>query len=104
MTKNAAGDTPTRPQSRERYEARREEIIDIAARVFAERGYHATSIDHLVQATGLQRGGLYHYIGSKEELLFQIHERFIAPLLKRRKKLRLRVTLRRIRCARLPAP
>ncbi len=71
-----------RPNAHKRYEARRQEIVDIAANVFAERGYHATSIDNLVEATGLQRGGLYHYIGSKEELLFQIHERFIDPLLK----------------------
>src|ERR1700733_828274 len=70
-----------RPAATRRYAERRREIVDIAARVFAERGYHATSIDNLVEATGLQRGGLYHYIGSKEELLFQIHERFIEPLL-----------------------
>jgi AcrR family transcriptional regulator len=70
-----------RRRSREQYETRRQEIVDAAAHAFASRGYHATSIDDLVQATGLQRGGLYHYIGSKEELLFQIHERFIEPLL-----------------------
>ena len=70
-----------RRRSREQYEARRQEIVDAAAHAFAASGYHATSIDDLVKATGLQRGGLYHYIGSKEELLFQIHERFIEPLL-----------------------
>jgi AcrR family transcriptional regulator len=69
------------PRSRARFEARRQEIVDVAAHVFAKRGYHATSIEDLVTATGLQRGGLYHYIGSKEELLFRIHERFIEPLL-----------------------
>jgi TetR/AcrR family transcriptional regulator, cholesterol catabolism regulator len=72
---------PSRPRSAERYERRREEIVDIAAHVFAERGYHATSIDDLSEATGLQRGGLYHYIGGKQELLIRIHERFIEPLL-----------------------
>jgi AcrR family transcriptional regulator len=68
-------------RSAARYSARRDEVIDIAARVFAERGYHATSIDDLVEATGLQRGGLYHYIGGKKDLLIRIHERFIDPLL-----------------------
>ena len=34
-----------------------------------------------MQATGLQRGGLYHYIDSKEDLLIAAHERFIEPLL-----------------------
>jgi AcrR family transcriptional regulator len=69
------------PRSRARFEARRAEIGDVAAHVFAEHGYHGTSIEDLVAATGLQRGGLYHYIGSKEKLLFRIHEQFVEPLL-----------------------
>ncbi len=40
-----------------------------------------TSIDDLVEATGLKRGGLYHYISRKEDLLIAAHERFIVPLL-----------------------
>jgi AcrR family transcriptional regulator len=70
-----------RKRTRERYDERREEVVDTAARVFAERGFHATSIDDLVEATGLKRGGLYHYIDGKKELLIRIHERFIDPLL-----------------------
>jgi TetR/AcrR family transcriptional regulator, cholesterol catabolism regulator len=73
---------PSRPGSRARYEKRRQEVIDTAARLFAQRGYHATSVDDLVEATGLQRGGLYHYIDGKSELLIVIHERFIEPLLR----------------------
>ena len=72
---------PTRRHSRSRYEKRRQEIADVAARVFAERGYHGTSVSDLVSATGLQRGGLYHYINGKEELLSLVHQRFIEPLL-----------------------
>jgi AcrR family transcriptional regulator len=72
---------PSRARSRDRYERRRQEVIDTAARVFAERGYHATTIDDLVEATGLQRGGLYHYIDGKLDLLIAIHARFIEPLL-----------------------
>jgi AcrR family transcriptional regulator len=63
----------------ERRERRRVEILDAAARLFAERGYDATSIDDLVAATGLQRGGLYHYMDSKQDLLVQIHARFVEP-------------------------
>jgi AcrR family transcriptional regulator len=63
------------------YDERHGQVVDTAARLFAERGFSATSIHDLVQATGLQRGGLYHYIGGKKELLFQIHARFIDPLL-----------------------
>lgn len=77
----AAPESQRRTRTRERYEGRRQEVADIAARVFAERGYDATSIDDLVAATGLQRGGLYHYMGGKKELLIRIHGRFIEPLL-----------------------
>jgi AcrR family transcriptional regulator len=78
----AVGPVSRRPgRPRTNHDARRAEIVDIAARLFAQRGYHATSIGELAEATGLQRGGLYHYIGSKENVLFDIHERFIEPLL-----------------------
>jgi len=43
--------------------------------VFARRGYHATGITELCTANGLGKGALYHYIGSKEELLAAIHDR-----------------------------
>jgi AcrR family transcriptional regulator len=72
---------PVREGSRRRYEERRDAVIDAAARVFAKQGYDATTIDDLVAATGLQRGGLYHYIGGKQDLLIAIHERFLEPLL-----------------------
>ena len=75
-------ETPTRrPRSRARYLQRKAEIADVAAHLFAERGYHATSIQDLSDATGLQRGALYHYIETKRDLLYSIHERFIDPLL-----------------------
>jgi AcrR family transcriptional regulator len=56
-------------------EARRQAIIDASAHVFAQRGYHATGITELCAANGLGKGALYHYIGSKEELLAAIHDR-----------------------------
>jgi TetR/AcrR family transcriptional regulator, cholesterol catabolism regulator len=58
-----------------RWEARRQAIIDTSARVFAQRGYHATGIMELCAANDLGKGALYHYIGSKEELLAAIHDR-----------------------------
>jgi AcrR family transcriptional regulator len=60
---------------RSNWQARRDEIIDTSARVFARRGYHATSMTELCAANGLGKGALYHYIGSKEELLVAIHDR-----------------------------
>jgi AcrR family transcriptional regulator len=75
--------SPIRPSLREKYERRRLAVVRTAARVFAERGYRQTSIDDLVEATGLQRGGLYHYIDGKQQLLLLIHDELMGPLLER---------------------
>jgi AcrR family transcriptional regulator len=72
---------PTRPVLRERYDRRRRRVVDAAARAFAERGYHAVSIQDLAEATGLAAGGLYHYIGSKDKLLIAICDELMDPLL-----------------------
>jgi AcrR family transcriptional regulator len=74
---------PERPRLRAKYDRRRDEIVAVAARLFAERGYRQTSIEDLVAATGLQRGGLYHYIDGKGELLLLIHDELMNPLLER---------------------
>jgi AcrR family transcriptional regulator len=58
-----------------RWEARRDAIVDTSARVFAQRGYHATGIAELCEANDLGKGALYHYIDSKEDLLAAIHDR-----------------------------
>ena len=60
---------------RAKWQARRDAIIDTSARLFASRGYHATGISDLCEANELGKGALYHYIGSKEELLAAIHDR-----------------------------
>jgi AcrR family transcriptional regulator len=72
---------PSRPRLRERYDRRREEVISAAARVFALQGFHATSMQDLTDATDLTAGGLYHYIGSKDQLLVEICDDLMEPLL-----------------------
>src|SRR5438045_6978349 len=57
------------------WRARRQAIVDTSARLFARQGYHATGITELCAANDLGKGALYHYIGSKEELLAAIHDR-----------------------------
>src|SRR2546422_8061974 len=52
--------------------ARREELTRAAARLFADRGYHATSLADLAEALGIQKASLYHHIGSKEDLLWEV--------------------------------
>jgi TetR/AcrR family transcriptional regulator, cholesterol catabolism regulator len=59
----------------DKWRSRRQAIIDTSAQVFAQRGYHATGITELCAANDLGKGALYHYIGSKEELLAAIHNR-----------------------------
>ena len=49
---------------------RKADLTREAARLFAERGFHGTSMDALAQALGVQKGSLYSLTGSKQELLF----------------------------------
>jgi AcrR family transcriptional regulator len=78
---------PTRPALRERYERKRREVVDTAARLFAERGFQETSMSDLTAATGLAAGGLYHYISGKDELLFSICDELLDPLLARAREI-----------------
>ncbi len=51
---------------------RRSELTRQAARLFAEKGYHGTSIGDLAAALGVQKGSLYAHIDAKEDLLWEI--------------------------------
>ena len=51
---------------------RREQLIVCAARLFAERGYHPTSVSDIVEALGVGKGVFYWYFASKEELLTEL--------------------------------
>jgi TetR/AcrR family transcriptional regulator, cholesterol catabolism regulator len=50
---------------------RRHELARTAARLFAEKGYHGTSIGDLAEAMGVQKGSLYAHIDSKQDLLYE---------------------------------
>src|SRR3954452_15299274 len=52
--------------------SRRSELTRQAARLFAEKGYHGTSIGDLAQAMGVQKGSLYAHIESKADLLWEV--------------------------------
>ena len=51
--------------------ARRAELTRQAARLFAQKGYHGTSIGDIAEAMGVQKGSLYSHIASKEDLLWE---------------------------------
>ena len=52
--------------------ARRDELNRAAARLFAEKGYHGTSIGDLAEALGVQKGSVYAHIESKADLLWEV--------------------------------
>jgi TetR/AcrR family transcriptional regulator, cholesterol catabolism regulator len=51
---------------------RRTELTRAAARLFAEKGYHGTSVGDLAEALGMQKGSLYAHIESKADLLWEV--------------------------------
>ncbi|MGB8646509.1 MAG: TetR/AcrR family transcriptional regulator [Anaerolineae bacterium] len=53
------------------------EILAAALRIFREKGYHAASMQDLADEVGMQKGSLYYYVSSKEDLLTALYERFI---------------------------
>ena len=57
-------------------EFERDVVLDRAMRVFWSRGYQATSIQHLVERMGIQRGSLYGAFGDKRRLFFAAMERY----------------------------
>jgi AcrR family transcriptional regulator len=54
------------------YEQRRETIVEKAAALFAKQGFHGTSMSDLSAATKMSKSLLYHYYGSKEEMLYAV--------------------------------
>lgn len=52
-------------------------LLAEATRLFAERGYDRTSVQEIVEAAGVTKGALYHYFGSKDDLLHEIYGRVL---------------------------
>jgi AcrR family transcriptional regulator len=48
------------------------ELLDIAARLFNEQGYHATSLAEIGEELGMNKASLYHYVKSKNDLLARV--------------------------------
>ncbi|HJR06790.1 MAG TPA: TetR/AcrR family transcriptional regulator [Pyrinomonadaceae bacterium] len=71
-----------------RYDQKLEFILRTSARIFAEKGYHSTSMRDIARETQVSLAGLYYYCKSKEELLFliqdncfgRVHERLLERL------------------------
>jgi TetR/AcrR family transcriptional regulator, cholesterol catabolism regulator len=50
----------------------REEILEAAASIFGERGYHAASMQDIADAVHLQKASLYHHFSGKQEILLAL--------------------------------
>jgi AcrR family transcriptional regulator len=55
---------------------RRAELLDCAQRLFMQKGYERTTINDVIDATGLSKGAFYHHFRAKEDLLEAIARRF----------------------------
>jgi AcrR family transcriptional regulator len=66
-----------------RHDQKLEFILRNAARIFAEKNYHSTTMRDISRATGVSLAGLYHYCKSKEELLFLIQDHCFGRVLER---------------------
>jgi TetR/AcrR family transcriptional regulator, cholesterol catabolism regulator len=66
-----------------KYDQKLEFILRNAARIFAEKNYHSTTMRDISRATNISLAGLYHYCKSKEELLFLIQDNCFGRVLER---------------------
>lgn len=62
-----AGGSPPRQE-----DGRWNELLHISATLFAERGYRSTTLQDIADRFGVLKGSLYHYIRSKDDLLYEV--------------------------------
>jgi TetR/AcrR family transcriptional regulator, cholesterol catabolism regulator len=61
----------------------REDILEAAAQVFRQKGFHGASMANIAEAVNLQKASLYHHVSSKQEILFELLDRALELLLER---------------------
>ncbi|MFC0216543.1 TetR/AcrR family transcriptional regulator [Paenibacillus chartarius] len=67
----------TSKETQERKDAKRQLILDTAAKVFAERGYHHTSVKDIAGEAGISVGSFYFYFKGKEELFVELYDSIV---------------------------
>ncbi len=58
----------------------REDILDAAAQVFRQKGFHGASMSAIAGAVNLQKASLYHHVTSKQEILLALLDRALGML------------------------
>lgn len=76
----------------DRQEARREQILSGAARVFSRKGYHASTVDEIAKELGLTKASIYYYVRDKSDLLYQLYKRAMSALLESQTEILARLT------------
>ena len=61
----------------------REDILEAAAQVFRQKGFHGASMQDIAKAVNLQKPSLYHHVSSKQEILLALLDRALELLLER---------------------
>lgn len=67
----------------ERAAQRRNEILQTAAKIFREKGYHDTSIEEIANELKFTKASIYYYVPSKENLLYECNDMAMNLLLKK---------------------
>lgn len=70
-----------------KYDQKLVHVLKTSAAIFAEKGYHSTSIRDIARDTGMSLAGLYYYFSSKEELLYLIQDYCFSNVIEDCKKL-----------------
>ena len=84
-----AAPVPTTIKDPELVAQRRAEIVDVATRLFLERGFHKTSIRDIVRACPFNVASLYMYVSSKEDILFLVAQHLMTAKAKTLSEIRL---------------
>jgi AcrR family transcriptional regulator len=63
-----------------------ERLLSEATRLFAKQGFDRTSVQEIVEAAGVTKGAMYHYFGSKDDLLHEIYGRVLREQMERLEK------------------
>jgi AcrR family transcriptional regulator len=58
-------------------------LVLVATKLFAARGYEATSVQQIVEAAGVTKGALYHHFTSKDDLLYEVYHHVLAEQTRR---------------------
>ena len=61
----------------------RQDILEAAAQVFRQKGFHGASMQDIAKAVSLQKASLYHHVSSKQEILLALLDRALELLLER---------------------